>query len=189
MGWRVKGNFPETFKCLLEKNRNVIHQPRSVHIGRNCALGLSMASGGTQDLGHSFFQYGPPSRWITYIYPAMGSTGVRLIFFCREAFIGVRAGGTRGAAAPPNFGQLRFFGQQEKIWPKPGFKDVSLFFLLLFWRDKYFIFYSDKNPDVGRRNNQVTFSRDIGCLARDEFLVIRKGYHTLIYIFIVFLSI
>ena len=26
------------------------------------------ASGGTQDLGHSFSQYGPPSRWITYIY-------------------------------------------------------------------------------------------------------------------------
>ena len=41
--------------------------------------------------------------------------------------IGVRAGGARGAAAPPNFGQLRFFGQQEKIWAKPGFKDVSYF--------------------------------------------------------------
>ena len=26
------------------------------------------ASGGTQDLGHSFSQYGPPSRWVTYIY-------------------------------------------------------------------------------------------------------------------------
>ena len=42
--------------------------------------------------------------------------------------IGVRAGGTRGAAAPPNFGQLRFFGQQEKIWAKPAFKDVFMFF-------------------------------------------------------------
>ena len=30
--------------------------------------------------------------------------------------IGVRAGGgARGAAAPPDFGQLRFFGQQERI--------------------------------------------------------------------------
>ena len=38
--------------------------------------------------------------------------------------IGVRA---RGAAAPPNFGQLSFFGQQEKIWAKPVFKDVSMF--------------------------------------------------------------
>ena len=53
------------------------------------------------------------------------------------ALIGVRAGGARGAAAPPNFGQLRFFGQQEKIWAKPAFKDVFMFFLLVFWRDKY----------------------------------------------------
>ena len=43
-------------------------------------------------------------------------------------FIGVRAGGARGAAAPPNFGQLRFFGQREKIWAKPVFKDVSILF-------------------------------------------------------------
>ena len=35
--------------------------------------------------------------------------------------IGVRAGGARGAAAPPNFGQLRFFGQREKFWVKPVF--------------------------------------------------------------------
>ena len=49
--------------------------------------------------------------------------------FCpSEMNIGVRAGGARGAAAPPNFGQLRFFGQQEKIWAKLFFKDVSVFF-------------------------------------------------------------
>ena len=51
-------------------------------------------------------------------------------------FVGVRAGGggggARGAAALPNFGQLRFFGQQGKIWAKPVFKDVSMFILLLF---------------------------------------------------------
>ena len=35
--------------------------------------------------------------------------------------IGVRAGGAREAAAPPNFGQLRFFGQREKFWAKPVF--------------------------------------------------------------------
>ena len=29
--------------------------------------------------------------------------------------IGVRPGGAGGAAAPPNFGQLRFFGQHEKF--------------------------------------------------------------------------
>ena len=44
-----------------------------------------------------------------------------------ETIIGVGAGGARGAAAPPNFGQLRFFGQREKIWAKPVFKDVSMF--------------------------------------------------------------
>ena len=41
--------------------------------------------------------------------------------------IGVRAGGARRAAAPPNFGQLSFLGQQEKIWAKADFKDVSMF--------------------------------------------------------------
>ena len=47
--------------------------------------------------------------------------------------IGVRAGGggeARGAAAPQNFGQHTFFGQHEKIWAKPVFKDVSMFLLL-----------------------------------------------------------
>ena len=48
------------------------------------------------------------------------------------AVIGVLAGGARGAAAPPpKFGQLRFFGQQEKIWAKPVFKDVSMFFIFI----------------------------------------------------------
>ena len=45
--------------------------------------------------------------------------------------IGVRAGaggGARGVAAPPNFGQLRFFGQQEKILAKPAFEYVVMFF-------------------------------------------------------------
>ena len=48
-----------------------------------------------------------------------------------DPIIGVRAGGARGAAAPPKFGQLRFFGQQEKIWAKPVFKDVSMFFIII----------------------------------------------------------
>ena len=47
--------------------------------------------------------------------------------------IGVRAGGGggggggEGATAPPNFGQLAFFGQREKIWAKSLLKDVSMF--------------------------------------------------------------
>ena len=51
--------------------------------------------------------------------------------FAGVAVIGVRAGGARGAAAPPKFGQLRFFGQQEKTWAKPVFKDVSMFFIII----------------------------------------------------------
>ena len=41
----MKETFPETFKSQWEKNKNVIHWPRSVLIGRNCALGLSIALG------------------------------------------------------------------------------------------------------------------------------------------------
>ena len=96
--------------------------------------------------------------------------------------IGVRAGGGEGGCSPP---PPKFWATRENLG-KARFKRRFVVFLLLFWRHKYFIFYSDKNPDVGRRNNQVTFSRDIGCLASEEFLVIRKGYHTLIYLFIVF---
>ena len=60
--------------CLqssLQKKK--ICRPRSVRIGKNCALGLEYvprpaASGRTQDLWHSFCQYGPPGQQITYIY-------------------------------------------------------------------------------------------------------------------------
>ena len=59
-------------KCK-ENNKHDICRPRSVRIGKNCALGLGYgrrpaASGRTQDLWHSFSQYGPPGRQITYIY-------------------------------------------------------------------------------------------------------------------------
>ena len=48
-------------------------EPWSVRIEKNCALGLEhgprpAASGRTQDLWHSFSQYGPPGRQIIYIY-------------------------------------------------------------------------------------------------------------------------
>ena len=69
--------------------------------------------------------------------------------------IGVRAGGgggrgggrppppppPRGPAAPPNFGQLRFFGQQEKIWTKPGFEDVSVFYYYYYYFEEINILY------------------------------------------------
>ena len=45
-------------------------------------------------------------------------------------YIGVRAGGARGAAAPQILGNSDFLGQHEKIWAKPVFKDVCMFLLL-----------------------------------------------------------
>ena len=48
-----------------ENNKHVICRPRSVRIGKNCALGLD---GCTQDLWYSFPQYGPPGRQKTYMY-------------------------------------------------------------------------------------------------------------------------
>ena len=60
------------FCCVVEKNKNVIHQLRPVRIGKNRALCLEyrprpQAEGSIQDLRHSFSQYGPPGWWITYI--------------------------------------------------------------------------------------------------------------------------
>ena len=40
-------------------------------------------------------------------------------------------GGRGGLQPPQNFGQLRFFGQLEKVWAKPVFKDISMFFISL----------------------------------------------------------
>jgi len=56
-----------------ENNKHVICRPRSVRIGKNCALGLEygpqpVASGRTQDLWHRFSQYRPPGGQITYMY-------------------------------------------------------------------------------------------------------------------------
>ena len=45
--------------------------------------------------------------------------------------MGVRAGGGEGGCTPPNFGQLRVFGQQEKIWAKLTFKDFSIFIIII----------------------------------------------------------
>ena len=55
-----------------EKNKHVICRPWSVRIGKNCPLGLEYgpqpaASVRTQELWHSFSQYGPPGWQITYI--------------------------------------------------------------------------------------------------------------------------
>ena len=49
----------------------------------------------------------------------------------------------------------------------------------------FIIFHVFEILTWSRRNIPVTFTRDSGCLARDEFLV-REGYHMLIYIFVLF---
>ena len=56
--------------------------------------------------------------------------GFAQIFSCCPKNLSYPKSGGGGAAAPPNFGQLSFFGQQEKIWAKPGFEDVSMFFII-----------------------------------------------------------
>ena len=51
---------------------------------------------------------------------------LRLVLFIPFRHRGMGRG-VRGAAAPPNVGQLRFFGQREKILAKAVIKDVSMF--------------------------------------------------------------
>ena len=46
--------------------------------------------------------------------------------------IGVRAGGARAAASLPNFGQLRFFGEQEKKFGQSQLLKTFSCFLLVF---------------------------------------------------------
>ena len=56
-------------------------------------------------------------------------TGFAQIFSCCPKNLSCPNFG--GAAAPLKFGQLRFCGQQEKIWAEPVFKDVSMFFIIM----------------------------------------------------------
>ena len=69
-------------KYSMEENKHVISRPRSVRIGKKYALGLGYgplpaALGRTQDLWHSFSQYGPPGRQITYMYKPLRSLWVK----------------------------------------------------------------------------------------------------------------
>ena len=58
----------EIIPLSLGENRNVIHQPKSVPVWKNCPLCLEYRPRLTLALGHSFSQYGPPGWRITYIY-------------------------------------------------------------------------------------------------------------------------
>ena len=90
--------------------------------------------------------------------------------------IRVRAGGA--AAPPPKFWTIQIFWAAREIWAKPVFKDVFKFFIEI---DRYFLFL----PEF-KNGKPVKFTRESGCLARDELLVISKGGHKLIYIFLFF---
>ena len=92
------------------------------------------------------------SHLIARIIQIMGRVG-----YSKHKSTGVRAGGARGAAAPPKFGQLRFFGQQEKIWAKPIFEDVSMFFYHYYYFEEIIFSILTRS----QRNNSVTFTRDM----------------------------
>ena len=94
-----------------------------------------------------------------------------------HGIIGVRAGRARGAATPPKFWVTQVFWAGREIWAKPVFKGVFNFVLI----HSYFLFL----PEVGIVK-PVKFTRDSGCLARDEPLVISKGDYKSIYIFLFF---
>ena len=85
-----------------------------------------------------------------------------------------------GSPPPPKKkigGNSDFFGQQEKFGQSQFLKMFSSFFV-----EKKNLFL----PQVSIVK-PVKFTRDSGCLARDELLVISKGDHKLIYIFQFFL--
>ena len=105
---------------------------------------------------------------------------VRKVKCQRLLFIGVRAGGARGAAAPPPkiLGNSGFFGREEKFGQSQFLKIFSSFSFLI---HRYFLFLSEVGIDKA-----LKFTRDSGCLTRDEVLVISKGDYKLIYIFLFF---
>ena len=80
------------------------------------------------------------SHLIARIIQIMGRVG-----YSKHKSTGVRAGGARGAAAPPKFGQLRFFGQQEKIWAKPSFKDVSTFYYYYYFEEINIFYFNQRS--------------------------------------------
>ena len=70
-------------------------------------------------------------------------------YYSIKAIIGVWAGvgggGGQGGCSPPNFGQLRFFGQQEKIWAEPVFKTFPCFFLNYYFEEINNFYFNPKS--------------------------------------------
>ena len=108
---------------------------------------------------------------------------------------GVRAreakGGCTKFSSPPCFaGSKRKFGRSQFLKTFSAFTIIIYFFYVwcIFYFYYYFIiFHVFEILTWSRRNIPVTFTRGSGCLARGVFLVIREGYHMLIYIFVFFL--
>ena len=71
-----------------------------------------------------------PSRYIHEVFKTSFPRIKGAVFYTLEDHRRTGRGGEGGCSPPPNFGQLRFFGQHEKIWAKPVFKDVCMFLLL-----------------------------------------------------------
>ena len=91
--------------------------------------------------------------------------------------IGVRAGGARGAAAPPppKFWATQIFLVSKRKFGQSQF--LKTFPCFFYYSKETNIFYFNLKKSWSQRNNPVTFSRDThsSCQARDEFLVIGKG--------------
>ena len=64
-------------------------------------------------------EFGPPV--LTHIRKMSCNFWLSNTFSLKRLTIGVRAGGARGAAAPPKFGQLRFFWAAKENLGKASF--------------------------------------------------------------------
>ena len=90
---------------------------------------------------------------------------------------------------PQIFEPPSFWKQQEKIGAKPVFKDVFMFFYYYYFFISFFFFMFDVFfifiiillffMFFSFNLKSAQYSSYSGCLARDEFLVIREGYHML----------
>ena len=99
-----------------------------------------------------------------------------------DVWAGGRGGGGGGGGGgpppppppPPQYlGNSDFLGSKRKFGQRQFLKTFPCFSYYYF--EEINIFYNN-------RNNPVTFTRESDCLARDEFLVIREGYHKLIFL-------
>ena len=83
-------------------------------------------------------------------------------------------GGGGGAAAPSKFWATQIFWAVRENLSKASFKRRFHVYVIILKRELF-----SKLTAWSRRN--ITRDRDSGWLARDEFLVIREGYHVLLF--------